>query len=175
NFQGTATIQVLASGTWTDTLGNPGLASNTVLITEDTRALLIDKTVFLQDLEAQGIIINGFLTVPTIVNNGTIVASTAQTWTITGDITGTGTIEIKNNSTVMREGSVGSGQRVEFSVDPGAGANGVLVVKDLPDFHATQISNFQGHEQIDLLNIDPAQIQYPNPILTIPATTTPLT
>src|SRR5205814_844961 len=37
----TATIQVVASGTgtssWTDTLGNPGLASNTFSITEDTK------------------------------------------------------------------------------------------------------------------------------------------
>src|SRR5205823_5358417 len=38
----TATIQVVASGSgtssWTDTLANPGLASNTLLITEDTKS-----------------------------------------------------------------------------------------------------------------------------------------
>src|SRR5205814_634253 len=38
----TATIQVLASGSrtssWTDTLGNPGLASNPISITEDTKS-----------------------------------------------------------------------------------------------------------------------------------------
>src|SRR5262249_57118006 len=37
-----ATIQVVASGSgtssWTDTLGNPGLASNTLSITEDTKS-----------------------------------------------------------------------------------------------------------------------------------------
>src|SRR5262249_59181162 len=38
----TATIQVVVSGSgtssWTDTLGNPGLASNTLSITEDTKS-----------------------------------------------------------------------------------------------------------------------------------------
>src|SRR5262249_58786428 len=34
----TATLQALPSGTWTDTLGNPGLASNTILIPRATKA-----------------------------------------------------------------------------------------------------------------------------------------
>src|SRR5262249_26869724 len=45
NFQGTGSLQVVASGTgtssWTDTAGNPGTASNTFSITEDTRQLTI--------------------------------------------------------------------------------------------------------------------------------------
>src|SRR5262249_57367597 len=44
----TATVQVVASGSgtssWTDTLGNPGLASNTLSITEDTKGPTVTVT-----------------------------------------------------------------------------------------------------------------------------------
>src|SRR5262249_44060562 len=51
NFEGTGSVQVVASG-WTDTAGNPGTASNTVLITEDTKAPTVVVAADLSALKA---------------------------------------------------------------------------------------------------------------------------
>jgi hypothetical protein len=75
------------------------------------------------------------------------------TITISGSITGTGLIEIKNNSTLTLEGPVGSGQTVLFSVDPGGGANSKLVLSDPSHFDA-QILDFDGSDQIEFPTID---------------------
>jgi hypothetical protein len=152
NFQGTGSVQVLASGTgtssWTDTLGNPGTASNTFSITEDTRSLTI---AFGQTLTLSG----DTLTVPTIELDGTIlIQSNNPSTIITSAITGTGLIEIKNNSTLEIDGSVGSGLKVQFDV--GQGVPPVLVLDDPSDFHAT-ITGFQGKDQIHLIGMTPAQ------------------
>src|SRR5262249_645447 len=89
------------------------------------------------------------LTNPFIVDDGTILVQSNLTSTILGDVTGTGLIQIKNNSTLEMKGSVGSGLTLLFSVDPGGGANSKLILDDPFDFHA-QLSGFQGNDQIDL-------------------------
>ena len=76
-----------------------------------------------------------------------------------GSITGTGGIEITNNTTLIINGSVGSGQTVLFTVDPGGGANAKLVLNDPLNFHA-KISDFSGNDQIDLGNFVVSSITY---------------
>src|SRR5262249_55739614 len=151
DFQGQGSLQGGASGTgtssWTDTAGNPGTASNTFSITEDTRQLTIP---FGTTLTLTG----DTLTVPTIENDGRILVQSNPTSTIIGDITGTGLIEIKNNSTLDIDGSVGSGLTVQFDI--GQGVPPVLVLTDPSEFHAT-IKGFQGRDQIHLIGMTPDQ------------------
>jgi hypothetical protein len=149
---GTGSLQVVASGSgtssWTDTLGNPGTASNTFSITEDTRSLTI---AFGQTLTLSG----DTLTVPTIELDGTIlIQSNNPSTIITSAITGTGLIEIKNNTALEIDGSVGSGLKVKF--DLGGGVPPELVLDDPSDFHAT-IQGFQGKDQIHLIGMTPSQ------------------
>jgi hypothetical protein len=99
------------------------------------------------------------LTNPLIENDGTIQTGSNNTSNILGSITGTGVIEIANNSTLRINGSVGSGQTILFSVDPGGGANTKLVLGDPSNFHA-KILDFQGNDQIDLINFVPTTITW---------------
>src|SRR4029453_11026143 len=79
---------------------------------------------------------NNTLAHPLIQDDGTIVAGSNNTnFIIAGDITGTGTIEIKNNATLVIDGSVEAGLTVLFSVDPGGGADATLILRDPLDFH----------------------------------------
>src|SRR5262249_11096641 len=75
---------------------------------------------------------------------------------ISGDITGTGQLEITNNTTLSLTGSVGSGQTVVFGI--GGGATGRLVLAD-PAHFLGQISGLTANDQIDLTNIDPLTAQ----------------
>jgi hypothetical protein len=108
------------------------------------------------EIESGGIL-SGFGTViaGVIENNGRIQSQSNNglTITISGSITGTGSIEIKNNSTLTLEGPVGSGQTVLFSVDPGGGAATTLVLSDPSHFDA-QILDFHGSDQIEFPTID---------------------
>ncbi|MEJ2377248.1 MAG: hypothetical protein P8Y71_18190 [Pseudolabrys sp.] len=75
-----------------------------------------------------------------VVNDGGILTSSNNVSTIDGNITGTGTIEIKNNTTLVLNGDVGSGQQIVFLT--GGGATKELVLGDPGDFYATPISGF---------------------------------
>src|SRR5262249_41154865 len=98
--------------------------------------------------------LSGFGTIiaDVITNNGSIQAKSSHTLTIeiSGSITGTGTLEITNNTTLTLDGPVGSGQTVLFDI--GGGASGKLILNDPSHFQA-QISGFQGSDQIDLRTI----------------------
>src|SRR5262249_42875867 len=97
---------------------------------------------------------NRTLAHPLIENDGTIQAAANNPCFVIGDITGTGLIFIANNTTLTIEGSVGSGQTVQFQI--GQGVPPVLVLTDPSEFHAT-ISGFQGRDQIDLEGMTIAQ------------------
>src|SRR5262249_12490738 len=104
---------------------------------------------------------------PLIENDGTIQTQSNNPSFILGSIiTGTGTtgtIQIQNNTTLEIDGSVDSGQKVVFSVDPGGGANTLLKLKDPSEFHA-KISDFAGRDQIDLLGFQQTgKLWAPNP------------
>src|SRR5262249_41023641 len=86
---------------------------------------------------------------PLVENNGTITSGSDNPNSVLGDITGTGLIEITNNSTLKLEGSVGSGQTVQFGRDQGGGANAELVLDDPSHFQAT-ITDFLGNDEIVL-------------------------
>ena len=87
-----------------------------------------------------------------IGTGGKIVANSSHTLTvISGSITGTGTLEIANNTTLTLEGPVGSGLTVQFDI--GQGAVGTLVLADPSEFYA-QISGFDANDTIDLANLD---------------------
>jgi hypothetical protein len=101
----------------------------------------------------------GTLTNPLIENDGTIRTGSNNESTILGSITGTGGIELTNNTTLVINGSVGSGQTILFTVDPGGGANAKLVLNDPLNFHA-KISDFSGNDQIDLGNFVVSSITY---------------
>src|SRR5262249_36095835 len=131
--------------------GNGGTAVQNVVVTVTGTddAFLIAS--------GQVIVLSGdTLPYPVIENDGKIQVGSNNQSTILGSvITGTnqtGTIEIKNNSTLQIDGSVDSGQTFLFSVDPGGGANAKLVLNDPSDFHG-KISSFAGSDQIDLRNV----------------------
>ena len=74
-----------------------------------------------------------------VLNNGLIQSGTSGSHSsayvdVTGNISGTGSIDIFNNSTVEIGGSVSSGQTVTFG---SAGAAGTLILDDSHDFHGT--------------------------------------
>jgi hypothetical protein len=86
---------------------------------------------------------------------------------VTGNITGTGSIEIFNNSTIEIGGSVSSGQTVTFGAPGGPVAtNGTLILDDSHDFHGTiagltENSNESLENQVDLRDL-----AYLGPLLT---------
>src|SRR5262249_55455784 len=132
-------------------VSSDGTASRVVTVTihgTDDAFLIAPNTV----LVLQGTT----LPYPLIENDGKIQVGSNNQSTILGTvITGTnqtGTIEIKNNSTLQIDGSVDSGQTFLFSVDPGGGANAKLVLNDPSDFQG-KISSFAGSDQIDLRNV----------------------
>ena len=100
----------------------------------------------------------GTITANVITNNGTIQAKSSHTLLIkiSGSISGTGTLEVTNNTTLTLNGPVGSGQTVKFDI--GGGAITKLVLGD-PSHFQGQILNLQKNDQIDLTNINPATAQ----------------
>jgi len=153
----------------TDTAGNVSAASSGFDVTVDTSTvtILANQTLHLSGggltanfIEiANGGTLQGFgtITATVIDNNGTIQASSNHTLSIiSGDITGTGQIEITNNTTLSLTGSVGSGQTVAFDI--GGGATGRLILADPAHFYG-QISGLTANDQIDLTNIDPLTAQ----------------
>ena len=96
----------------------------------------------------------GTLPNPLIENDGTIRTGSNNASTILGSVTGTGTIEITNNTTLIINGSVGSGQTVLFDI--GSGPAPLLVLQNPSGFQA-KISGFQGSDQIDLGGMTIAQ------------------
>ena len=152
---GQANVQALAEGqqvtdvfTYTNSDNHGGVSSSTLTVTvtgtNDPRVIAPGEVLVLS---------GETLTNPLIQNDGTILVQSNATSTILGDITGTGVIEIKNNSTLVLAGSVGSELTILFSVDPGGGANSKLILDDPSDFHA-KILDFDGNDQIDLRTIN---------------------
>src|SRR6516164_269530 len=137
---GTITSSLLA----TDPAGNQFNASGNGVTLEEPLTIAPGTTLTLS---------GDTLTNSRVVDDGTILVQSNLTSTILGDVTGSGLIQIKNNSTLEMKGSVGSLLTVLFSVDPGGGANSLLILDDPFDFHA-QLSGFQGNDQIHLLNFD---------------------
>src|SRR5262245_22517483 len=84
-----------------------------------------------------------------IENDGNIKTDSNLTSTITGNIIGTGTLEITNNTTLVLGGSVGPGQTVQFDI--GNGPAPVLVLQNPSGFQA-KIKDFGGSDQIELAN-----------------------
>jgi hypothetical protein len=78
-----------------------------------------------------------------VLNNGLIQSGTAGSHSsayvdVTGNISGTGSIDIFNNSTVEIGGSVSQGQTVTFGTPGGSVATGgLLILDDSHDFHGT--------------------------------------
>ena len=78
---------------------------------------------------------------------------------VTGNITGTGSIEIFSNSTIEIGGSVSSGQTVTFGAPGGPVAtNGLLVLDDSHDFHGTIVGLTENpvesqENQVDLTDL----------------------
>ena len=78
-----------------------------------------------------------------VLNNGLIQSGnpggvSSASVDVTGNITGTGSIEIFNNATVEIGGSVSQGQTVTFGAPGGPVAtNGLLILDDSHDFHGT--------------------------------------
>ena len=102
----------------------------------------------------------GTLPNPLIENNGTIrTGSNNRPLYWAASSRERGGIELTNNTTLIINGSVGSGQTVLFTVDPGGGANAKLVLNDPLNFHA-KISDFSGNDQIDLGNFVVSSITY---------------
>ncbi len=86
-------------------------------------------------------------TLTDIVDNGLIEASSSHSLYLNANITGTGTLELTNNTTMELVGTVASTLSVVFAV--GAGATGKLILDDPADFQAS-ISGFGGTDLIDL-------------------------
>ena len=137
---GFGTFTLAANGTWTYTANNSQTAiqqlgagqsltdSFTAVSSDGTASQIVTVTINGTDdarviAPGEVLVLSGeTLTDPLIQNDGTILVQSNNPSTIFGDITGTGVIEIKNNTTLKIEGSVGPGQTVFFSVDPGGGA-----------------------------------------------------
>jgi VCBS repeat-containing protein len=171
---GFGTFTLAANGAWTYTANNSQAAiqqlnagqsltdSFTAVSSDGTASQIVTVTIhgtndaFLIAPGAVLVLQGETLTYPLIENDGTIQTGSNNPSTILGSIiTGTGqtgTIEIKNNTTLEIDGSVDSGQTVLFSVDPGGGANSLLKLKDPSEFRA-KISDFDGNDQIDLLGV----------------------
>src|SRR5262249_42513514 len=93
-----------------------------------------------------GVTVSGFGTINANViqidQGASIVAQSSHTLdiTVTGHITGTGKLEITNNTTLKLTGPVASTVTVQFDI--GNGPSPVLILEDPFDFHA-QITGFQ--------------------------------
>jgi len=83
----------------------------------------------------------------TVGSSGLIEASSSHTVNLHGNITGTGTLELTNNTSMEIGGSVASTVKVLFDI--GSGSVGELILDDPNDFHAT-INGFNGSDIIDL-------------------------
>src|SRR5262249_2526093 len=96
--------------------------------------------------------------------------------TVTGSITGTGKLEITNNTALILNGPVASTVTVQFDI--GNGPSPTLILEDPSHFQA-QITGFQGSDTIDLpnINFDPTKIHYTQStgILTIDGTNIAIT
>jgi hypothetical protein len=79
--------------------------------------------------------------------NGLIEASSSHSIDLNGNISGTGTLELTNNTTMEIGGSVASTLSVFFDI--GNGSVGELILDDPKDFHAP-ITGFGGNDIIDL-------------------------
>ena len=99
-----------------------------------------------------------------VLNNGLIKAgntsgSSIAVVNVTGNITGTGSIEIFNNAKLEIGGSVSSGQTVTFGAPGGAVATAAtLILDDLKDFHGviiglTESSNESLENHVDLKDL----------------------
>src|SRR5262245_23157506 len=143
----------LPSATQTTTLN---IIASTVTIPFGSTSTLNGGKLQANSIDVEGTL-TGFGTIIAniITNNGTIEAKSSHTLLIeiSGSITGTGTLDITNNTTLILDGPVGSGQTVLFQVSQGA--VGTLVLGDPSDFQG-QISNFLKQDKIDLKNINPA-------------------
>jgi autotransporter-associated beta strand protein len=86
---------------------------------------------------------------------------------VTGNITGTGSIEIFNNSTIEIGGSVSSGQTVTFGAPGGPVAtNGTLILDDSHDFHGTIVGLTANQNQSLENQVDLQDLAYLGPLLT---------
>jgi transcription elongation GreA/GreB family factor len=85
-----------------------------------------------------------------IVDNGLIEASSSHSLDLNANITGKGTLELTNNTTMEIGGSVASSLKALFAV--GGGSVGELILDDPKDFHAP-ISGFSGNDLIDLKHL----------------------
>src|SRR5262249_14592533 len=101
-----------------------------------------------------GITLSGWGTIIANVleNDGSITAQANHTLTIeiSGSITGTGTLGITNQTTMILDGPVGSGQTIQFQIS--SGAIGTLVLNHPNEFSGT-IQGFSNITRIDLPNI----------------------
>ncbi len=101
-----------------------------------------------------------------VLNNGLIESGnpgghSSASVDVTGNITGTGSIEIFNNSTVEIGGSVSSGQTVTFG---SAGAAGTLILDDSHDFHGTIVGLTEASSESAENHVDLTDLHYnPNP------------
>jgi hypothetical protein len=140
----------LDSATQTTTLN---ITASTVTIPAGSTTTLNGGILQASFIDVEGTL-TGFGTIiaDVIENNGTIAAKSSHTLTIeiSGSITGTGTLEITNNTTLTLDGPVGPGQTVLFDI--GGGSVGKLVLADPSEFQG-QISGFRGSDQIDLTTI----------------------
>ena len=95
-----------------------------------------------------------------LIESGTPGAQSSAYVDVTGNISGTGSIEIFNNSTVEIGGSVTSGQTVTFGAPGGSVAtNGLLILDDSHDFHGTisglvENNNESLENQVDLRDLN---------------------
>jgi hypothetical protein len=85
-----------------------------------------------------------------IIDNGLIEASSSHSLDLNANITGKGTLELTNNTTMEIGGSVASSLKALFAV--GGGSVGELILDDPKDFHAP-ISGFSGNDLIDLKHL----------------------
>src|SRR5262249_30951645 len=132
------------------------IKASTLTIPANTTTTVNGGTLQASFIDVEGTLIGfGKIIADVITNNGTITAKSAHTLeiTISGNITGTGTLELTNNTTLTLNGAVGPDQTVLFDI--GGGAVKKLVLGDPSHFQA-QIQNFQINDQIDLTNINPA-------------------
>src|SRR5262249_38275501 len=141
----------LPSGTQTTTLN---IAS---IIIYSANTSLNGDTVVADFIEVKsGVTLSGFGTINANViqidQGASIVAQSSHTLaiTVTGSITGTGKLEITNNTTLKLTGPVASTVTVQFDI--GNGPSPVLLLEDPSDFHA-QITGFQSTDQIILEGI----------------------
>ncbi|PSO16772.1 VCBS domain-containing protein, partial [Bradyrhizobium sp. MOS002] len=82
-----------------------------------------------------------------IVDNGLIAASSSHALLLNANISGTGVLELSNNTTMELGGSVAASLSVVFAI--GAGSTGKLILDDPAEFQAS-ISGFAGTDVIDL-------------------------